>query len=442
MRNYFIKYTIASCLTLFALSTFGQGLQLATMSDIGQVNLTNPANMPNKRFYLNLSSPFVSMGTNISGAKVYQISNGLIPGFIDLDALTEENSFDINGSNPIGFGFKKDKWAFNAHYSPTLNSQLSFNQDFFGFLTQGNAAYTGQTLNLDPNLDLTLYQEFGFGVSREILGIFNVGVRGKFLSGITNIGTLQSSLALTTSDDIYQLDAAANYQLRVSGLPQINTLDDLSNIDSTVINSIGLSGNSGFAFDIGATMNVGEILHLGVSILDIGSINWTNNSYQYGLSSEFSFEGVDAMDFLSGNNSSSILDTLNLDNLVDVSSTSTSYTTSLNTKTYITARLKLGETLYVNGVLRNEFTPSGIRTGFGVGAQKQFGKILNVGAMYSIQNNSFANIGANLVLKLGPAQVFVITDNLLPLTNPWQLSNTNVRLGANITLNDKKEDGN
>ena len=438
MKNYF-KYIIVSCLTFFALSTFGQGLQLATMSDVGQVNLTNPANMPDKRFYLNLSSPFTSIGTNISGAKVYEIPNGLIPGFIDLDALTDNNSIDINVSNPIGFGFKKDKWAFNAHYSPTISSQVSFNKDFIGFITQGNAAYTGQTLNLDPRFDLSFYQEFGIGVSREVLGIFNVGVRGKFLLGTLNINTLQSNLALTTSDDIYQLDAAANYQLQLTGLPQINTLDDFNSIDS---NSLSLVGNNGFAFDIGVTMNVGEMLHLGVSVLDIGSINWENNSYQYGLSSEFTFEGVDALDFLSGSNSSNLLDTLNFDNIVNLSSNSTTYTTNINTKTYITARLKLGEKLYLNGVLRNEFTPNGIRTGFGVGAQKQFGKILNVGAMYSIQNNSFANIGANLVLKLGPAQVFIITDNLLPVINQWQVSNTNVRLGANITLNDKEKNGN
>ena len=89
--------------------------------------------------------------------------------------------------------------------------------------------------------------------------------------------------------------------------------------------------------------------------------------------------------------------------------------------------------------MRNEFTSNGVRTGFGVGAQKYFGKNFGIGAMYSIQNGSFANIGTNLSLKLGPAQIFVISDNLLPLINQWQAANTNVRIGANVTLNDKKK---
>lgn len=440
MKQYIIKYMIASCLILFAFTTFGQGLQLATMNDVGQINLTNPAKMANKRFYIGVS-PFVGLGTSIGGAQIYEVSNSNVPFYIDLEGLDDDNFLSVRVSSPLMLGFKIKKWAFNFHTTPVFNTQIGFNKDFLGFVTQGNAPYTGETLNLDPRFDISLYQEFGFGVSRKILGLFNVGVRAKYLVGAFNINTVQGDLSLTTGEDYYELDASANYQIQLSGFPQISSLDGLDVLDSSFQAQLNdplanFSQNRGFAFDIGATMDIGELLHVGVSVLDIGNINWKQNSYQYDVSGDFTFEGIDATGFLTGQTLPSIGDTLS--DIVSLSSNPTTYKAGINTKTYITARLKIGKKFFVNGVLRNEFTPTGIRTGFGVGAQKYFGKILGVGAMYSIRNNSFANLGANLSLKLGPAQVFVVSDNLLPLINQWQAANTRVRVGANITLNDKK----
>jgi len=441
MKLYIIKYTIASCLILFAFTAFGQGLQLATMSDVGQVNLTNPAKMPNKRFYIG-AAPYVGGGTSINGAQIFETTGGFVPGFIDLNELEDENFVALNASVPFGFGFKVNKWAFNAHYASVYNTQIGFNKDFLGFLTQGNSPYVGETLNLDPKFNISLYQELGIGVSRQFLKIFNVGVRGKFLFGVLNANTVQGDLSLTTSDDFYQLNAAADYQIQLGGFPQIASLQNFESIDSAFQAQFSdpfsaFTQNRGFAFDIGATMDLGEFLHVGVSILDIGNINWQQNSYQYDLSGEFTFDGIDATGFLTGDDIDNITDTLNIDNIVNVSSNPTTYNAGVNTKTYITARLKLGKTFFINGVMRNEFTPNGIRTGLGVGAQKYFGKILGVGAMYSIQNGSFANLGANFSLKLGPAQIFVISDNILPVIDQWQAANTNIRVGANVTLNDK-----
>lgn len=441
MKKYTIKYTIASCLILFTFTTFGQGLQLGIMSDVGQINLTNPAKMPNKRFYIG-AAPYVGAGTSISGAQIFETTGGFVPGFIDLENLDDENFVALNTSVPFGFGFKVNKWAFNAHYASVYNTQIGFNKDFLGFFTQGNAPYTGQTLNLDPQFNISLYQELGFGVSRQFLKIFNVGVRGKYLVGVLNANTVQGDLSLTTSDEFYQLDAAADYQIQLGGFPQITSLENFESVDSAFQAQFtdpfsALTQNRGFAFDIGATMDIGEFLHVGVSILDIGNITWEQNSYQYDLSGEFTFEGIDATGFLTGDDIENITDTLDIDNIINLSSNPVTYKGGVNTKTYITARLKLGKRFFVNGVLRNEFTPNGVRTGFGVGAQKYFGNILGVGAMYSIQNGSFANLGANLSLKLGPAQIFVISDNLLPAVNQWQAANTNIRIGANVTLNDK-----
>jgi hypothetical protein len=43
-------------------------------------------------------------------------------------------------------------------------------------------------------------------------------------------------------------------------------------------------------------------------------------------------------------------------------------------------------------------------------------------------------------LKLGPAQVFILSDNILPIISQWQATNTNVRFGVNVTINDKRKE--
>jgi hypothetical protein len=439
------KYTITSIILLFSITTFGQSLQLATMAEVGQINLTNPANMGTKRFYIGVS-PFTRIGTSLGGSQLYQVNGGYLPGFIDLDGVAESNFVTAGVALPFSMAFKVKKWGFNALSRSVFNSQIGFNKDFLGFATQGNAAYIGETLNLDPKFDISLYQEFGIGVSREIFKIFTVGIRGKYLVGLANVNTVNGNLSLETAPEFYQLRAEADYTIQLAGIPTVNSLGDYTVIDSffneiaaaPLSNYSAATQNHGFAFDIGATMNIGKVLHVGVSILDIGRINWKENSSEYNIKGSFQFDGIDAAGFLTGDDVASIIDTL--DKIVTLTSKPTTYSTGINPKIYMTARVKFGKEFYLNGVLRNEFTSQGVRTAFGVGCQKNFGKILSVGAMYSIRNGSFTNIGANMSLKLGPAQVFILSDNFLPLINQWQAANTNVRFGVNVTFNDKASD--
>jgi hypothetical protein len=440
------QYIITSIILLFTITIFGQGLQLATMTEVGQINRTNPAKFADKRFYIGFS-PFIGIGTNTAGSDVFQVDGGFLPGTIDLESLEDENFLAARVRANFDIGFKVKKWAFSINTSTVFNNQTNFNKEFVGFITEGNAPYIGETINLDPQFNLSLHQEFGLGVSREILGFLNVGIRAKYLVGLADIRTTKGELSLTTGEEYYELLLEGNYQFQVAGLPLVQTAEAFSElpIDSffneKLVDPFGnLTGNTGFGFDLGATAEFGDRLQVGLSILDLGSITWEQDATQYDIEGSFEFDGIDAAGFIIGNGSESILDSLNLDNIVDFSGKSETYSTALNPKLYATARLRFGKKLYLNAVLRNEFTENGVRTGFGVGLQKNFGKMLSAGAMYSIRNGSFTNVGANLSLKLGPAQVFVVSDNILPLFQQWQAANTNVRLGLNVTLNDKKKE--
>lgn len=446
-----MKQYIFLVLGLFiTVSSSAQGLGLTMMNNVGQINLTNPANNSNKRFYLGVT-PYAGLGTSFAGANAYAINTGLLSGIgfgVDINELSDQNFImaDVQVV-PLAIGFKRGKWSLNTHLAFNTNFHLNFPKEFLGLLLEGNAPYIGQTINLDPDINISSYTEIGVGINREFLNFLTVGARVKFLSGIMDLRTTSSDLTLETKDEFYQLAANANYEFQVGGLPSFNDFESIANenLDSIINVKINnplssMTANKGYAFDFGASARLGNFLQVGLSVLDLGSIRWKSDAYKYTAKGDFTFEGLDVAGFLTGQNVDdigSIGDTLT--KVIDLTSVAESYSAPLNTKIYITGRLKFGKELYLNGVLRNEFTPAGVQTGFGVGLQKHLG-LLSLGMMYSIQNGSFANIGANAALKLGFVQIYVVGDNFLPVVNQWQAANANIRAGVNLTFNDKKKE--
>ena len=57
---------------------------------------------------------------------------------------------------------------------------------------------------------------------------------------------------------------------------------------------------------------------------------------------------------------------------------------------------------------------------------------------YSIINNTFNNIGAGLSARLGPVQLYLVSDNVFHMVFPANLQTTNLRVGINLAFYDKK----
>jgi hypothetical protein len=411
--------------------SFGQGLQLATMRNIGQTNLVNPASQTDQKFFI--GGAFQNgIGTNFAGAKFYRNDLGLSPIYVNPDDLKENQFFSLNTSVPLMVGFKVKDWKVMLHTQTQFATQAYFNKDVIALLMNGNAPYVGQTMTLDPGFSTSLYQEVGVGVSRSFLKIFTFGARVKLLGGFFNLETQDGELSIYTDDENYALTGRANYLFRSAGLSDLSSIDEGTFVGGNLFDNSTFTQNTGVAFDLGATMNINDRLEVGLSVLDLGAIRWKEGAYTYNVKGEFTFSGIDAAGFLTGSDIGNPLDSL--EGQISFNSSDASYSSALTPKIYATGRFGVTESFDVTGVVRAAILDEGAETAIGIGVQKQFGKVLGLGAMYSIQNGSFANIGINMSLKLGPIQGFFIVDNLLSNPTSGNIGNTGFWMGGNIAF--------
>ena len=102
------------------------------------------------------------------------------------------------------------------------------------------------------------------------------------------------------------------------------------------------------------------------------------------------------------------------------------------------ARYQFDERLTLGASFHNEFWQGVSSLAFAAHAQRQMGNWLYAGAMLGYHDNSSVFLGANATFQLGPVQLFVMTDNVVPLINPEAGRGTNVRAGLNLTFLKKK----
>ena len=73
-------------------------------------------------------------------------------------------------------------------------------------------------------------------------------------------------------------------------------------------------------------------------------------------------------------------------------------------------------------------------TSVGVSAHWSPLKWLTVGGMYGVNDRSAANIGLSIVVKPGPLQLFVLSDNVLNAVTPYGSAAVNFRFGGALVF--------
>ena len=434
-----IIYILALC--GLSLTVQAQGLGLHFMDDVWQQNYTNPALVPQQRFFFSFPSFYAGLSTNTSASENLFILDGstLTSNFNNYIDNIDNDLFvrtDI-GFEPLAFGFKTKNihWTFNSAVRSFVHVSTNSTKDLFNLILNGNEAFIGQTAVVDPEGKFGIYQEYGLGASIGFTSLLNIGVRAKYLVGMGAVETTNSRLSLTTADEYYQLSFDGDIGVNIAGAPQF------IDIDSTAgeLEFNAFPNNRGFALDLGATFQIGDKFRVTASILDLGGITWSENTQNVRVQGQFDFDGVDIAGYILGNETEIPNPLDSLEDSYSFASNQGGFNTSLSPKLYVSGMMYLEGGFKLGLIIRNEFTDLGVLTGFGVNIQKQFGKVLGLGLMYSVQNGTYTNVGANLSLKLGPIQVFAVSDNLLVALNPLAGSNANIRTGLNIALNEKDD---
>ena len=407
------------------------------MDNSWQSGITNPAWMPKHTFSVGL--PNFHNDFSFSGFTVKDLIRASEGGQLDIDLLLNKLKADNFFREQLDFrsfflAYGGDKFSFQVSHGWKLNVFFAFPRTFPELIWKGNAGFIGQEIAFAPDFQANIYRELAAGFVFRASDKVQIGLRSKWLSGLADISVAsnQKELALSTSEDVYQLNMRANYRINHTGRIDYDGIDNFD-IDLDRPLPAGRTDNSGWAIDVGTTIQL-EPVTLSVGILDLGRISWKQDAGNLTLQGDYAYEGLDVVeDWLrDGTSSVSVLDTL--ESVYDFVSSGQDYTTALPTRLYASGRMQLDDRysvglLYVHELYRGFHFPY-----LGISANASWGKVLDAGLVIGYKHGKLNNIGLNTLLKLGPVQLLAATDNLLTLFFPTQSSAYNMRVGMNLVF--------
>jgi len=424
------------------LLTAQEELGVHLLRDAWPANRTNPAILPSNKLVIGLPGIYNNLlltnityadlaVTNEKGEEVIDVNNA-IPKLTNSNLVRE--NLDIE---TLSAAFRLGKISLSLGHALRFGAYFNYPKTLPQLIWQGNAQFIGQNVDFSTDMQLNGYHEWYAGVAVTPIQGLTVGARAKYLSGIADVSTERKRLQLFTDSVAYALTLDADLLVNSAGVLEYESIRDLRfNFDFGKLETEHLfSKNNGYAIDLGVYYQT-KRWDFAASVLDLGGkIDWKENVKNYSISGVTEFKGLDVAQQLldDSTNVGSVLDTL--EQLYQPTETQNAYTTKLAPRYYLSASYTLNDTwrfgaLYYTETYRGEAFPA-----FAVSAHATLlKKMLQVGVLYAYRNESLNNIGANILVKLGPVQILAATDNVLTVFQPKRTHSANARLGLSLLL--------
>ena len=427
------KIAIIISMMTIAMSCYAQDLSIHMMDSIYARTSVNPAYRFADKFVISL--PGISIGSYTNGINIgdilvenggvdeYRLKEG-IDNVNDLNYITGEVNVHL-----LGVGLTVGKWQFSAGYDWHFVGGSNYTKDLYKLLANGNAPYIGETLDVGPDLLLQGYHDLYLGTSYKMNNV-TIGARVKLLSGVNDISTERSSIKLTTDEEIYQLTIDSDYVMNTTGVVDY---DGLNNVDVDG-DSYGLKNfmgpNTGIGIDLGIDWAVSDRLNISASILDLGSIEWSEDVVNYTSKKMNTFEGVDILDYIDDDNEVVLEDSLY--NLLDFDESNNSYSTSLGTKIHVNARYRMNSKLTLGANYYRASNAVNDRYLLAANAQYKAWTWFSIGGGLANTSNSSVLIPFNTIFHLGPVSAYLSSDNLLSAFSIKSGKVSQLRLGIEL----------
>jgi hypothetical protein len=201
-----------------------------------------------------------------------------------------------------------------------------------------------------------------------------------------------------------------------------------------------LKGNGGWGLDMGATYQAGDRLQFGLSVQNLGVINWKSGAREYRVnkaSVEFDAFGEEDIENES-ERFENAMDQIS-ESFKPVESDIAGYRTGMPTRLYFNTTYQLHRSVHASGILFTEVYQGRLMPGVTAAIHKDFGRRLGAAFSYTAINGSYANLGTGLSFRLTPFQLYVVTDNVLAGLDYKNARNANVRLGMNLMFGTTKK---
>lgn len=463
-----------------------QDLTIYYMDNIPQRMYQNPSFRPT--YKVNIGLPVISsiyadyMSTTITPEALFSTETGT--------PILKLNQFqtEIKKNNYIGlntkidllsFGFQvgeKNYFSFNA--TENIFTRTNLPEGMLLLPLTGNAGFDDHGGDLsfkNFGTNFLHYREYGLGWQREWNEKLSVGAKVKYLYGMENIYTKNSSYNLNTNQDTWDWTLSGSMDIRTSGLPINTYIDSNGNIavgdEELEIANDDVSGylfkrkNHGLGIDLGGQYQVSEKLSVNASVIDLGFIRWKSYNENFRTNeADFVYTGLDLTELIYAGSATedsldAIVDRLQKDfqNQTSLSVNQTAYSSPLITRVHLGGQYQLYKTDKTGGkagvLFQTEVYQKALRPSVTLSYNQAVGRWLNASVSYSYINNSFKNLGAGLSLNLGPVQIYAVADNLLALNMteftdngesqgmfPKSAKNIHVHAGLNLTFGGKEKD--
>lgn len=441
MKNLF-KYLSAIALgLLFTSGIFAQTGQTAYYMNLPQRMDMNPSFIPGNRVYIELpviSGINLSMGNNffrLSDVLMKSPYNDSIITAFHPDADIENFLSKIRNANNIeartklqllGVGFAVGKNFFSIDVNMNLNAYGVLPGDLVRLAVEGNEQFVGSSMNFSSlGTSANMYREIGVGFSRPIMDNLRVGVKGKLLFGTASVSTKVKSLEIDVSEDyIHTLNAdmslLSSGPVAVATNPE-NGIDSIYVRDmemesfSEVYNYFMRGGNVGLGLDLGAQYDLTDRIKLSASITDIGYIKWKREASNINLKGEFTYDGFDISDVISGSMSmDSVFGTM-LDSLqasMNVTATESKFTTWLPTNINLGGSFDVTDFFTVGALSTTRVVGGRVKHALTLSGNVNYRNLVTTSLSYTMANRSYGNIGFGLGVRLGTGQFYLITDHI------------------------------
>lgn len=412
MRARLILSIVASLIAFNYVSA-----QVATtqyfMNSLPQYVNNNPAFIPKYKFSLGLPGSMIDVGYYNNGFNFNDIAkeeNGQrVASLAQLSSVLPKKTYITTTAQVDLFrlGLKIGTGSYLSLNSTVRGyGRTMIPKDAVALVANGNAAYVGKTASISPEAEMMMFWENSIGLAVTPADNLTVGARVKLLRGFVDTNTKTANATIATDD--YSITVAGELDARTSGIHGLGDGFHFSNY----------SGNTGLAVDLGATFKPIDKLTVAASLVDIGAIKWKNDLYQYTLDkskAKYTFEGFDVQKLVNGEKqNSATMDSLEA-KFKPEEKQGNAYSTMLPAKLLVSANYDVMKNFSVGTMLYAERYMGRLATGWTVGMNKHFGKVISTSLNYTISNRSFNNLGAGLSLNFTPIQIYVVGDNLLRL---------------------------
>ncbi|MFW6327489.1 MAG: DUF5723 family protein, partial [Bacteroidota bacterium] len=368
--------------------------------------------------------------------------NKFLDNFKNVNYLGTELSTDI-----ASFGFRADDLYFSFDITQRALVDFSYPGDLMKMLFSGigKSEYDLSGLGFSSRL----FSEFSMGVSNRFSDDFFIGVRGKILFGAADFSVANTNITIQADTFSYNVHSELTGNLNVPylNIPRDENGDfDLANTSFDVEDALvadhvrNVLGNPGLALDIGAHYAVTDKIMLSASLIDIGLIRWRSNYYNISQNTDFEFQGIETSFIDSLDIMEEFLDTMQ--NRVTLNYSENPYTTFLPTKIYLGGRYFLTEKVALGLLSRTEIKKGKLRESLTLSANFYPIKMFSATLSYSIMNNTYNNFGLGISTKLGPLNLYAVSDLVpyqfapepesgAPLI-PLEAKSFNFRFGLNL----------